>query len=180
MLCRIQVGVCPTTRRPRWYTCCRRFFLRGLVRCSGQASSFVRGSRRRCKRAAARRAVWLLADWLVSAFEFLSLDCPNSTARIPRRLGQLGVADVHARALDWLADDDLAFGRLLSRPALPLSHCLERFENVLVDFESRWASRDGRGQRAANVVDTPLAMPVDQAESRCLRKRELCARPWSC
>ena len=111
--------------------------------------------------ASVRRAAWLLAEWQLSAMNFLAVGCPNCWAKVPSRLQHLAATDVQARAFEALGEANLAFSRLSGRTPDPLSRGLVRFETMLLDFENAWTASHDRARPSAAVVDTSMAMPVD-------------------
>ena len=119
------------------------------------------GRRRRESRASVRRAAWLLAEFQLSTLNFLTGGCPTGIASITRRLGLFHVSGVQAQAFENLVAANLAFGRLAGAAPAPLSRGLERFENLLSDFEIRWAPKAAHPTRGRAALDVTVAMPVD-------------------
>lgn len=119
------------------------------------------GSRRRQRRAQVRRTAWLLAEWQLSVFVFLSLDCPNTAGGLARKLGGYRVSDVQQRAFDRLVAANLAFGRLDDGSVPESGRGLAKFESLLADFEISWQSDAAATLKVAAVPDATVAMPVD-------------------
>ncbi len=126
----------------------------------GSSPSRVTSSRRSLMRAALRRTAWLLTEWQIATFSFLSAGCPKSPARWGRHLGPWQVSVFQEQAFEHMLLDNLSFCRLRPSVQEGPSRGIARFLGLLQDFERRWESPNVRADAAFFEAANSVALPV--------------------